>query len=104
MKSTIYNIIKQYFPDARIDFPVDNTNIDIFIPILNFGIIMDRSENFKIEKIQILLISEINNKLQSDYQQLYYEENDVELLWNSLALYLVYNFDTILWENKIILP
>lgn len=101
MKNKTHKQLIKYFYEVILDHDCEDSKIDIYIPILNLGIIFDRPIKLSDKKIQILNVIEKTNDFESEYQKLYYEKDNFELLWNSLMLYLVYNFDSIFWKENI---
>jgi len=103
MKSKLYDALEKYFKGTHLYYQVDHMVIDIYIEELNLALIFNRvilgSHEF-----QILNLISKDNDFTHDQPKLYYEEDDFELLWNSLMLYINYNFDDVLWEKNIILP
>lgn len=104
MKEMLYEKLKEYFHDAKIDFNTGSCNLDIYIPVLNLGIVFDVEGIICKEKVQIVNLVESKKDIFTQYQKIYYENSDFDLLWNSVSLFLIYNFDSVLWKNKITIP
>lgn len=103
MKNKLYDALIKYFKGTHLYYQIDHLVFDIFIEELNLGIIFDRTIK-DIHKFQIVSLIEKENNIDNDQPKIYYEKDDFELLWNSLILYINYNFDDILWEKNIQLP